>query len=178
MQDRIVVCANKKHWFNQQQQRSQVTGRTNPAPPLERIRKAMFEPPNKVPPTPTDIPAIMASQYASALTLRTRRPTLNRRTRHTPLHQPSAKRKKSRADYQEILALLKQTCKKLKLHEHNLHISLLELPNGFLLKAYDCQSNRQICRQLKERFFHSSEKIENLVKEIMSCTGLLLDLSV
>ena len=138
----------------------------------------MYDPPSKAPPTPGDIPAIMASQYAAALSLRKRRPTPDRRFPYTPLPPTSPERKKSRADYREILALLKETCKRLKLHEHNLHISLLELPDGFLLKAYDCRSNRQVCRQLSERFFHSSDKIESLVKEIMSGTGLLIDLSV
>ena len=138
----------------------------------------MYDPPSKAPPTPVDIPAIMASQYASALSLRKRRPASDRRAPYTPLRPNSPKRKKSRAEYRDILALLKETCKKLKLHEHNLHISLLEVPEGFLLKAYDCHSNRQVCRQLSERFFHSSDKIENLVKEIMSGTGLLIDLSV
>jgi len=137
----------------------------------------MYDPPSKAPPTPEDIPAIMASQYASALSLRKRRPAPNRRSPYTP-SPPSPKRKRSRADYRELLALLKETCKRLKLHEHNLHISLLELPEGFLLKAYDCHSNRQVCRQLSERFFHSSDKIESLVKEIMSGTGLLIELSV
>ncbi len=56
----------------------------------------MYDPPSKAPPTPSDIPAIMTSQYASALSLR----------------------------------------------------------------------NRQVCRQLNERFFHSPDKIERLVKEL------------
>lgn len=136
----------------------------------------MYNPPIPLP-TSGDIPTIMATQYASALSLRRRRPTPDRNSRYTPSFQTPPKRKKSRSEYREILALLKETCKKLKLHEHNLHISLLELPDGFLLKAYDCRSNRQVCRQLSERFFHSSNKIERLVKEIMSGTGLLIDLS-
>ena len=138
----------------------------------------MYDPPSKAPPTPSDIPAIMASQYASALSLRKRRPTNDRRSRDSLFIPTLPERKRNRADYHEILAILKQTCKKLKLHEHNLHISLLELPDGFLLKAYDCSSNRQVCRQISERFFHSPDKIERLVKEIMSGTGLLVDLSI
>ena len=138
----------------------------------------MYDPPSKAPPTPGDVPAIMASQYASALSLRKRRPATDRRSRYALLLPTSPERKKAQADYREILAILKQTCKRLKLHEHNLHISLLELPDGFLLKAYDCHSNRQVCRQLSERFFHTPDKIERLVKEIMSGTGLLIDLSI
>ncbi len=138
----------------------------------------MYDPPSKAPPTPDDIPAIMASQYTSTLSLRKRRPTTDRRVQDSLFFPTLPERKKTRADYREILALLKQTCKRLKLHEHDLHISLLELPDGFLLKAYDCRSNRQICRQLSERFFHSPDKIERLIKEIMSGTGLLLDLTV
>ena len=138
----------------------------------------MYDPPSKAPPTPGDIPAIMASQHAAALSLRKRRSTKDRHSRYPSLLPTSPKRKKSRASYREILAILKQTCKRLKLHEHNLHISLLELPDGFLLKAYDCQSNHQVCRQLSERFFHTPDKIERLVKEIMSGTGLLIDLSI
>ncbi len=138
----------------------------------------MYDPPSKAPPTPGGIPAIMASQYASALSLRKRRPKQDRRSPNTLFTSSFLNRKKTRAEYREILAILKQTCKKLKLHKNNLHISLLELPDGFLLKAYDCSSNRQVCRQLSERFFHSPEKIERLVKEIMSGTGLLIDLSI
>ena len=138
----------------------------------------MYDPPSKAPPTPGDIPAIMASQHAAALSLRKRRPNKDRRSHYTALLPTPPERKKSQASYREILTILKQTCKRLKLHEHNLHISLLELPDGFLLKAYDCRSNRQVCRQLSERFFHTPDKIERLVKEIMSGTGLLIDLSV
>ncbi len=138
----------------------------------------MYDPPSKAPPTPGDIPAIMASQHAAALSLRKRRPTKDHRSHYTALLPTPPERKKSQASYREILTILKQTCKRLKLHEHDLHISLLELPDGFLLKAYDCRSNHQICRQLSERFFHTPDKIERLVKEIMSGTGLLIDLSV
>ncbi len=138
----------------------------------------MYDPPSKAPPSPGDIPAIMASQYAAPLSLRRRHPKRDRRTSDSSPSTSFLDRKKNRPDYREILSILKQTCKKLKLHENNLHISLIELPDGFLLKAYDCSSNRQVCRQLTERFFHSPEKIERLVKEIMSGTGLLLDLTI
>ncbi|MCK5681484.1 hypothetical protein KAI46_11815 [bacterium] len=134
----------------------------------------MYDLPRTPPPTPNQIPAILASQYASALSLRKRqtRTSQLKSNRKAPNSKP-----KRKANYREILRILKQTCKKLKLHEHDLHISLLELPNGFLLKAYDCHSNHQVCRQLSERFFYSQEKIERLLKEIMSGTGLLIDLT-
>ncbi len=138
----------------------------------------MYDPPSKAPPSSGTIPAIMASQHASALSLRKRRIKHDRRSRDPLLRSSFLDRKKTRADYREILTILKQTCKKLKLHENNLHISLLELPDGFLLKAYDYSSNRQFCRQLSERFFLSPDKVERLVKEIMSGTGLLIDLSI
>ncbi|MBN2705726.1 MAG: hypothetical protein JXR89_04710 [Deltaproteobacteria bacterium] len=137
----------------------------------------MYDPPDKAPPLSGDIPPILATQAAAALSLRKRRSRLTR-TYQTRTPGTSPDHKKGRAAYREILKILKQTCKRLKLHERNLHISLLEVPDGFILKAYDCQSNRQICRQINERFFHSPEKIERLLEEIMSGTGLLLDLSV
>ncbi len=138
----------------------------------------MYDPPSKAPPPAGDIKAIMPTQYASALSLRKRRNRRNRRSQDSSRPLSFLDRKKNRDDYRNILNILKQTCKKLKLHENNLHISLLELPDGFLLKAYDCSSNHQVCLQLSERFFQSPEKIEGLVKEIMSGTGLLVDLSI
>ncbi|HDS15463.1 MAG TPA: hypothetical protein ENN66_02365 [Proteobacteria bacterium] len=137
----------------------------------------MYDPPDKAPPLSGDIPPILATQAVAALSLRKRRSRLTR-TYQTGGTGAGPERKKSQTAYREILTILKQTCKKLKLHEHNLHISLLEVPDGFILKAYDCQSNHQVCRQINERFFHSPEKIERLFEEIMSGTGLLLDLSV
>ena len=137
----------------------------------------MYELPRTPPATPNQIPVISASQYALPLSLRNRRVRNGQTTPYLPITNPRPKRKKTNRDYREILAILKQTCKKLKLHEHDLHISLLELPDGFELKAYDCHSNRQLCRQLNNRFFYSPEKIELLIKEIMSGTGLMVDLS-
>ena len=136
----------------------------------------MYELPRTPPAAPNQIPAISAAQYALPLSLRNRRRT-DRTSPFFPTSNIQPRRKKRNSDYREILKNLKKTCQKLKLHEHGLHISLLELPEGFELKAYDCRSNRQICRQLNERFFYSSEKIELLIKEIMSGTGLIIDLS-
>lgn len=138
----------------------------------------MYDPSSNPPPSPDDVPVIIPAQYAAPLSLRRRQPKRDRRTNNPSPNSSFLDRKKNRADYREILNILKETCKKLKLHENNLHISLIELPDGFLLKAYDCSSNRHVCRQLSERFFHSPEKIERLVKEIMSGTGLILDLSI
>ncbi|MBN2808267.1 MAG: hypothetical protein JXR80_02105 [Deltaproteobacteria bacterium] len=138
----------------------------------------MYDPPSNAPPTTEEIPEIIPSQYAAAISLRNRGFKRDRRTHNPSLPASFLNRKKTSQSYREILSILKQTCKKLKLHENNMHISLLETPDGFLLKAYDCSSNRQVCRQLSERFFHSPEKIERLVQEIMSGTGLLIDFSV
>ncbi len=137
----------------------------------------MYELPRTPPAAPNQVTAIIASEYALPLSLRKRRRT-DRLVPYSPAAGPRPKRKKTNRDYRKILSILKKTCKKLKLHKHGLHISLLELPEGFELKAYDCNSNRQICRQLSERFFYSPEKIEILLNEIMRGTGLVIDLSV
>ncbi len=137
----------------------------------------MYESPRTPPAEPNQIPIISVAQYTPPLNLRKRRTRRERTPPYLPA-TPSPKRKKNNRDYREILSILKQTCKKLKLHEHGLHISLLEIPDGFELRAYDCHSNRQICRQLNKRFFYSPEKIELLIKEIISGTGLLVDISV
>jgi len=136
----------------------------------------MYELPRTPTAAPNQVTAIIASEYALPLSLRKRRRT-DRLAPYSPAG-PRPKRKKTNHDYRKILTVLKKTCKKLKLHEHGLHISLLELPEGFELKAYDCNSNHKICRQLNERFFHSPEKIELLLNEIMRGTGLVIDLSV
>lgn len=137
----------------------------------------MYELPRTLPATPNQVTSIIASEYALPLSLRSRRRT-DRFAPYQPASGPRPKRKKRNSDYREILSILKKTCQKLKLHDHGLHISLLDLPDGFELKAYDCNSNRQICRQLNERFFYSPEKIELLIYEIMRGTGLVIDLSV
>ena len=132
---------------------------------------------DQAPPSPANdeaLPPIMASQATAGLSL-SRRRSYDRR-RATPYSSPTPQRSGKKAEYREILEILKRTCAELKLDEQNLHITLLELPEGFLLKAYDCHSNRQVCREIRERFFHSPEKIERLVREIMSGTGILLDI--
>lgn len=132
----------------------------------------MYDPPDKAPPAGSDIPAVMASQAAAGLSLSRRRAFRDRRY---PAYQAAGKNSK-KAEYREVLQILQQTCAELKLEERNLHISLLEIPDGFLLKAYDCSSNRQVCREIRERFFFSPEKIEKLLREILSGTGILLDI--
>ncbi|MBW1645804.1 MAG: hypothetical protein JRJ56_05695 [Deltaproteobacteria bacterium] len=80
--------------------------------------------------------------------------------------------------HQEILKLLEYLHERLRQQGREIRFTFLEVPGGFLLRAYDCESNQQVCQLIRERFFHSPQRLEKLITEAISGMGLLYDAEV
>ena len=80
--------------------------------------------------------------------------------------------------YQEIIRLLDRLSHQLKEQGKEINFSFLEVPEGFMLRAYDCGSNRQVCQLISERFIHSPERLKKLILEAITGMGTLFDVSI
>ncbi len=83
-----------------------------------------------------------------------------------------------RTMYQEIIRLLDRLSQQLKEQGKEINFSFLEVPEGFMLRAYDCGTNQQICQLISERFIHSPERLKKLVLEAITGMGTLFDVHI
>ncbi len=93
-------------------------------------------------------------------------------------NKPGNRQPGKRQLHQEILKLLENLHERLRQHGKEIKFTFLEVPGGFLLRAYDCGSNQQVCQLLRERFFSSPERLQQLIIEAISGMGLLYDAEV
>jgi uncharacterized FlaG/YvyC family protein len=77
--------------------------------------------------------------------------------------------------YQEIIRLLDRLSHQLKEQGKEINFSFLEVPEGFMLRAYDCGTNQQVCQLMSERFIHSPERLKKLIQEAITGMGTLFD---
>ncbi|MCD6150682.1 MAG: hypothetical protein J7J70_03370, partial [Deltaproteobacteria bacterium] len=92
----------------------------------------------------------------------------NRRRRNTSILN-------QRDIYQEIIRLLDRLSHRLKEQGKEINFSFLEVPEGFMLRAYDCGTNQQVCQLISERFIHSPERLKKLILEAITGMGTLFD---
>lgn len=77
--------------------------------------------------------------------------------------------------YQEIIGLLDRLSHQLKEQGKEIHFTFFEVPEGFMLRAYDCGTNWQVCQLMSERFIHSPERLKKLILEAITGMGTLFD---
>ena len=77
--------------------------------------------------------------------------------------------------YQEIVRLLDRLSHQLQEQGKDINFSFLEVPEGFMLRAYDCSTDQQVCQLISERFIHSPEKLRKLIIEAITGMGTLFD---
>lgn len=95
----------------------------------------------------------------------------NRRRRKTSILN-------QRGMYQEIIRLLDRLSQRLREQGKEINFSFLEVPEGFMLRAYDCSTNQQICQLISERFIHSPERLKKLILEAITGMGTLFDIRI
>lgn len=120
-----------------------------------------------------------ASPSAASLAERGRTKVLNRRLSK----RGNQRRKKTtiqskRSMYQEIIRLLDRLSHQLQKQGKDINFSFLEVPEGFMLRAYDCDNDQQVCQLISERFIHSPERLKKLILEAITGMGTFFDVRI
>ena len=103
---------------------------------------------------------------AATLAERGRTKVLSRQLNRRKQRRKDATIQSKRSMYQEIIRLLDHLSHRLKEQGKEINFSFLEVPEGFMLRAYDCGTNQQVCQLISERFIHSPERLKKLILEI------------
>jgi hypothetical protein len=120
--------------------------------------------------------AVTAAERGRAkITSRRRKP----RTQHERRRRPNGTQTAAiaRERLQELLALLGRLHERLLSGGRDINFTLVAVPGGYQLRAYDCGTNRQVCRLIHERLIHSPEHLEQLILETINGTGVLLNVN-
>ena len=112
---------------------------------------------------------------AATLAERGRTKILSRQLNRRNQRRKDATIQSKRSMYQEIIRLLDRLSHRLKEQGKEINFSFLEVPEGFMLKAYDCGTNQQVCQLISERFIHSPERLKKLILEAITGMGTLFD---
>ena len=112
---------------------------------------------------------------AATLAERGRTKVLSRQLNRRNQRRKDATIQSKRSMYQEIIRLLDRLSHRLKDQGKEINFSFLEVPEGFMLRAYDCGTNQQVCQLISERFIHSPERLKKLILEAITGMGTLFD---
>ncbi len=112
---------------------------------------------------------------AATLAERGRTKVLSRQLNRRKQRRKNATIQSKRSMYQEIIRLLDRLSHRLKDQGKEINFSFLEVPEGFMLRAYDCGTNQQVCQLISERFIHSPERLKKLILEAITGMGTLFD---
>jgi uncharacterized FlaG/YvyC family protein len=112
---------------------------------------------------------------AATLAERGRTKVLSRQLNRRNQRRKNATIQSKRSMYQEIIRLLDRLSHRLKDQGKEINFSFLEVPEGFMLRAYDCGTNQQVCQLISERFIHSPERLRKLILEAITGMGTLFD---
>ena len=112
---------------------------------------------------------------AATLAERGRTKVLSRQLNRRKQRRKDATIQSKRSMYQEIIRLLDRLSHRLKDQGKEINFSFLEVPEGFMLRAYDCGTNQQVCQLISERFIHSPERLKKLILEAITGMGTLFD---
>ena len=112
---------------------------------------------------------------AATLAERGRTKVLSRQLNRRNQRRKDATIQSKRSMYQEIIRLLDRLSHRLKEQGKEINFSFLEVPEGFMLRAYDCGTNQQVCQLISERFIHSPERLKKLILEAITGMGTLFD---
>lgn len=112
---------------------------------------------------------------AATLAERGRTKVLSRQLNRRNKRRKNGNIQSKRSMYQEIIRLLDRLSHRLKEQGKEINFSFLEVPEGFMLRAYDCGTNRQVCQLMSERFIHSPERLKKLILEAITGMGTLFD---
>lgn len=115
---------------------------------------------------------------AATLAERGRTKILNRQLNRRNKRRREASIHSRRELYQGIIHLLDQLSQQLQAQGKEINFSFLEVPEGFMLRAYDCGTNQQVCKLISERFIHSPERLKKLILEAITGMGTLFDVRV
>ena len=123
--------------------------------------------------TPSSAPS------AATLAERGRTKVLSRRLNNRRNQRRRETSIRSRRDlYPEIVRLLDRLSHQLQEQGKDINFSFLEVPEGFMLRAYDCGTDQQVCQLISERFIHSPEKLRKLIIEAITGMGTLFDIRI
>ncbi|MEA2108384.1 MAG: hypothetical protein U9P07_03060 [Pseudomonadota bacterium] len=112
---------------------------------------------------------------AATLAERGRTKVLSRQLNRRNQRRKDGNIQSKRSMYQEIIRLLDRLSHRLKEQGKEINFSFLEVPEGFMLRAYDCGTNQQVCQLISERFIHSPERLKKLILEAITGMGTLFD---
>ena len=112
---------------------------------------------------------------AASLAERGRTKVLSRQLNRRNQRRRNSTIRDQRNLYQEIVRLLNHISHQLKKQGKEINFSFLEVPDGFMLRAYDCGTNQQVCQLISERFIHSPERLKKLILEAITGMGILFD---
>ena len=119
-----------------------------------------------------------AAPSAATLAERGRTKVLSRQLNRRNQRRKEATIQSKRSMYQEIIRLLDRLSHQLQAQGKDINFSFLEVPEGFMLRAYDCGTNQQVCQLISERFIHSPERLKKLILEAITGMGTLFDVRI
>ena len=122
--------------------------------------------------TPSSAPS------AASLAERGRTKVLSRQLKRRNQRRKETTIQSKRSMYQEIIRLLDRLSNQLQEQGKDINFSFLEVPGGFMLRAYDCSTDQQVCQLISERFIHSPEKLRKLIIEAITGMGTLFDIRI
>ncbi|NIA18934.1 MAG: hypothetical protein GWP07_00620 [Xanthomonadaceae bacterium] len=119
-----------------------------------------------------------SSPSAATLAERGRTKVLSRQLNQRNKRRKANAIRDQRSMHQEIIRLLDRLSHRLKEQGKEVNFSFLEIPDGFMLRAYDCGTNQQVCQLISERFIHSPERLKKLILEAITGMGTLFDIRI